>query len=215
MSKIFESACRPFTAGAALSQYLRVKLSSGKLAAAGAADQSLGTIEEPSFADGDVVGVRVKTAQGTRRMVAGGAITLGATVYGAASGKISATANGNVEGIALEAAGADGDVIEVLTVEVSDAALSVGGVAAGYKIARGEIALDGSNPTPVATGLTTVVSFHAMLKGTAAPGDSTSVLSADISGATVNVYAWKTDGTDPTFIASTGTETIYWSAIGT
>ena len=98
-------------------------------------------------------------------------------------------------------------------------AAGVVGVAAGYKIARGETALDGSNPTPVATGLTTVVSFTATLKGTAAPGDSTSVLTADISGPTVNVYAWKhtTGGAagNPTLIASTGTETFYWTAVGT
>ncbi len=96
---------------------------------------------------------------------------------------------------------------------------AVVGVAAGYKVARGEAALDGSNPTPVATGLATVVAFTATLKGTAAPGDSTSVLTADISGATVNVYAWKhtTGGAagNPTLVASTGTESFYWVAIGT
>ena len=90
------------------------------------------------------------------------------------------------------------------------------GVAGGYKIARGETALDGSNPTPVATGLTTVVAFVATLKGTATPGVSTSVLTYDISGATVNVYAWKPTSTSvPTLIASTGTESFGWIAIGT
>lgn len=103
-------------------------------------------------------------------------------------------------------------VDELITV----ANASTAGVAAGYKVARGETALDGGNPTPVATGLTTVVAFVATLKGTAAPADSTSVLTADISGATVNVYAWKnTGGTDPTLVASTGTESFYWIAIGT
>lgn len=95
---------------------------------------------------------------------------------------------------------------------------SVAGVAAGYALARGETALDGGNPTPVATGLATVIAFTATLKGTAAPGDSTSVLTADIAGAAgnVNVYAWKnTGGTDPTLVASTGTESFYWIAIGT
>lgn len=92
----------------------------------------------------------------------------------------------------------------------------VAGVSVGYKIARGETALDGSNPTPVATGLTTVVSFVAMLKGTATPGVSTSILTYDISGATVNVYAWKvTSSADATLIASTGTETFAWIAVGT
>jgi hypothetical protein len=90
------------------------------------------------------------------------------------------------------------------------------GVAGGYKIARGETALDGSNPTPVATGLATVVAFVATLKGTAAPGVSTSVLTADISGATVNVYAWKPTSTSvPTLVASTGTESFGWIAVGT
>lgn len=96
------------------------------------------------------------------------------------------------------------------------AAAGVAGVAAGYKVARGETALDGSNPTPVATGLTSVIAFVATLKGTAAPGVSTSVLTADISGATANVYAWKvTSSGNPTLIASTGTESFYWVAVGT
>lgn len=92
------------------------------------------------------------------------------------------------------------------------------GVAAGYKIARGETALDGGNPTPVATGLSTVISFVATLKGTAAPGVGTSVLTANIAGAAgnVDVYAWKpTSNADPTLVASTGTESFYWVAIGT
>lgn len=92
------------------------------------------------------------------------------------------------------------------------------GVAAGYKIARGETALDGSNPTAVDTGLATVIGFVAMLKGTAAPGVGTCCLTANIAGAAgnVNVYAWKPTGAgDCTLIASTGTESFYWVAIGT
>lgn len=92
-------------------------------------------------------------------------------------------------------------------------------VAAGYKIARGEIALDGSNPTSVTTGLATIVSANVSLKGTAAPGDNTSVLTYDLPAGTpgqLDIYAWKnTGGTDPTLVASTGTETVAWIAIGT
>lgn len=101
-------------------------------------------------------------------------------------------------------------------IDAGSAGASVEGVAAGYKVARGETALDGGNPTAVATGLATVVSFTATLKGTAAPGVGTSILTADISGATVNVYAWKVTGAgDTTLIASTGTESFYWTAVGT
>lgn|SRR5574341_363024 len=98
---------------------------------------------------------------------------------------------------------------------------AVVGVAAGYKIARSAapVALDGSNPTSVAHGLTTCVAAFAQLVGSAAPGDSTSILTAVINGANIDVYAWKhtTGGAagNPTLIASTGTETFNWFAVGT
>lgn len=96
------------------------------------------------------------------------------------------------------------------------AAGSVAGVAAGYKLARGEATLDGSNPTPVASGLGTIVAAGVSLKSSAAPGVGTSVLTAVISGTTINVYAWKvTANNDATLIASTGTESFYWWAVGT
>ena len=90
------------------------------------------------------------------------------------------------------------------------------GVAAAYKVARGETALDGGNPTSVAHGLTSCVAFTATLKGTSAPGVGTSVLTANINEANVDVYAWKPTGQlDATLIASTGTESFYWVAVGT
>ena len=111
MSQFFESACRPDTAAGAVAVNLRVK-TPGAVAAAGALDQSIGTMEVDCLAAGPCT-VRLKTSQGTRKMVAAAAISAGALVYGAASGKISSVANGNIEGIAMEAASADGDVIEV------------------------------------------------------------------------------------------------------
>lgn len=88
-----------------------------------------------------------------------------------------------------------------------------------FAFARGgAAALDGSNPTPIATGLNTIVAAVVQLRGTAAPGDNTSVLTTDFTGSdgTLNVYAWKnTSGSDPTLVASTGTETFDWIAIGT
>ena len=52
---------------------------------------------------------------GTIMMEASGAISAGAAVYGDTDGKITATStsNGNAIGVALEAASADGAVIEV------------------------------------------------------------------------------------------------------
>lgn len=84
-----------------------------------------------------------------------------------------------------------------------------------FRIAYGTGTLDGSNPTSITHGLGTCLSFIAQLIGTSAPGDNTSVLTANINGAAVDVYAWKnTSGSDPTLVASTGTETFYWIAVG-
>lgn len=92
------------------------------------------------------------------------------------------------------------------------------GVAGGYKIARSAapVALDGSNPTSVAHGLTTCVAAFACLSGTAAPGSGTSCLSVAINGANLDVYAWMPTGAALTaLIASTGTESFHWIAVGT
>ncbi len=64
---------------------------------------------------GDLQGLRLFTA-GTLVLVASAAIARLAPVYAAANGKISSTLvdGGFLIGIALEAAGADGDEIEVL-----------------------------------------------------------------------------------------------------
>ena len=100
-------------------------------------------------------------------------------------------------------------------------ATAVTAPAAGYKIARSAspVALDGGNPTSVAHGLTTCVAAIATLAGSASPAASTVQLTVVSNGANLDVYAWKptTGGVagNPTLIASTGTETFNWFAIGT
>lgn len=113
MSQYVEGPTRTFTAGGALAPFLRVYITGGKLAAAGATTVEIGTVEREAYAANDEIAVRLRTAEGTCKMVASGEITSGAAVYAAASGKIAAT--GTVFcGNALESATADGDVIEVL-----------------------------------------------------------------------------------------------------
>jgi hypothetical protein len=111
MSQFFETPVVPDTAAGAVGQYLRVK-TPGAVALAGALDQSFGTMNTACLAAGPC-SVRLKTAEGTQKMVAAAAITKGNYVYGAASGKVSSVANGNIEGIAKETVTADGDIIEV------------------------------------------------------------------------------------------------------
>ena len=117
MSQQVDTNTKPFTASGAIAQYARVKQNSdGTVAAAAATDRDIGTATRATFASGDPVAVKLRSAAGTHKMIAAGAITAGALVYSAASGKVSATAatGSYVLGTALEAATADGDVIEVL-----------------------------------------------------------------------------------------------------
>lgn len=117
MSQYVSNDVGPAIAGEALARYLRVKFNgSGRMVKAGLADRDLGTNELDAFADGDVTNVRFRNAKGTRKCVAAGAITKGADVYTAANGKLSATnaSTSYYYGTAMEAAGADGDIFEVL-----------------------------------------------------------------------------------------------------
>lgn len=86
------------------------------------------------------------------------------------------------------------------------------------QIARGEVTLDGSNPTVVATGLNTITGASAVFKTATALGDDPNALSVDYTGTdgTLNIYAWKnTSGTDPTQVASTNSSVVVsWIAVG-
>ena len=134
MSQFVETPCRQFTAGAARDRFLRVKLSGTSLATAGASDVSIGTQEVESFAAADLVAVRLRSAQGTRKMVASGSITAGNAVYAAASGKVAGSGT-VVEGYAIEAAATDGDVIEVLPIPNTDISATITGTnAVGFEV---------------------------------------------------------------------------------
>jgi len=134
MAGYVETACRQFPAGAAIAQYLRVKYASSVLATASSTEQEVGTMEVASFASGDVVSVRLRTAQGTCKMVASEAITACAPIYAAASGKVASSGTVLI-GYAITAASGDGSVIEVLRrQESSDAASQTGTSAASFTV---------------------------------------------------------------------------------
>lgn len=115
MSQFVETPCRQMQANAALGAHIRVAiLSTGKVAAAEAGAMGVGTTDNPATAADQYVPVRLNTAQGTRKVVANGAISRGALAYCAAAGKVGSS--GTVPyGVALEASTADNDVIEVET----------------------------------------------------------------------------------------------------
>lgn len=128
MSNYIETSTKGFPANGAIGQYLRVILSGTQLAVAGAGDLDIGTIEQAAFNAGDMKAVRLRTAQGTTPMVASGAISLFAPVYGDANGQITATPNRNFIGIALKAASGANSIVEVLRLQQSSASTPGGEV---------------------------------------------------------------------------------------
>jgi len=114
MAKFNDTGYGTVTLSATVAQHLRVT-------PAGA----VGVLTTPPFAtalqagiSGDHVGVAFANKQGSAKMVASKAISAGVKVYSTAAGKVTDTfaSTGFCEGIALEAALNDGDVIEVLRV---------------------------------------------------------------------------------------------------
>lgn len=109
------------TTGAAVSAKRLVQLSSGEAIHNIATTTPIG-VTQYAAADNTAVSVRLLTEAGTIEMTASGIISLGADVYAAAAGKVSAlpTTGGSYFkiGICMEAATADGDIIQILPFEV-------------------------------------------------------------------------------------------------
>lgn len=114
-----ESKIPTFTAGEALEQYRRVKIESGttttppEVVYADAGEQAIGYTVN-NAADGCLVAVKTINYPGTRIAVASEALAVNATLYSAADGKVSDTSSGSAVGLAVQAATADGDEIEIV-----------------------------------------------------------------------------------------------------
>ena len=100
------------------------------------------------------------------------------------------------------------------------AALGSNKKASNLRMEAGSVALDGTNPTVVTTTFTAITACYAGMQDSVAPGLGTSIITtvkANVAEAsTISIYAWKpTTSDDVTVIASTGTETVDWWAVGT
>ncbi|NBR87392.1 MAG: hypothetical protein EBS84_19455 [Proteobacteria bacterium] len=118
MASANETGFKTFTATAvAIPRNTRVLLdSSGTISAAGVSDEWIGTTVEDCAASGTVT-VRLRNQSGTHFFIASAAVTAGAKLYAAASGKVddgsTVLAGGAPIGFeAVTAASADGDIIE-------------------------------------------------------------------------------------------------------
>lgn len=138
-------------------------MSAGYLVAAGAVDDELGTLNARVLSvdsQGSVVPAEI---EGSRRAVAAGAISQYADVYRAAGGKLSATPNGTRWGIALEAAAADGDQIEVYRLRSEAQAMHVEAHTADDTLTAAE--MYGSVHTSVGAAGTVVLTLPASVVG--------------------------------------------------
>lgn len=157
--------------GAVLARYVRVKpngtYTNGlpNVIACGPSDRDFGITTRPCNTIGDPVDVMLPTASGTIEMTASGAITIGADVYGDANGQITATPNNNKIGMALQAATASGDMIEVLRY--------VGSLGSLTKLFTGVSATDTVTNTTVETAFAQQYSIPANLL---AAGDRLSIM---------------------------------------
>lgn len=198
--QFLEGNHKAFTNGnTARAQYVRVVLTAGVLELASATQREIGITTRRIEADvaGDVL---LRTANGTVPMIAAGAIAAGAVVYTAASGKINdvqATGAFRV-GIALEAATADGDVIEILRDEVEAAAFARG----AYTVTAGD---DTANTVDITTGLDNVTAFLVQVVRSGKHVSSDPAVS--VSGGTLTVANGST-------YVLTAADVLHWLALG-
>jgi hypothetical protein len=100
------------TTNAAITEGQRVHVTSGRLAAvSGATDPSIG-VATHAAESGGTLAIKLFTAPGTYLVRAAAAITRGAHLYPAASGEVDDTGTTKIGLVALDAATAQGDLIE-------------------------------------------------------------------------------------------------------
>lgn len=198
--QFLEGNHKTFTNGnTARSQYVRVVLTAGVLELASATQREIGIATRRIEADvaGDVL---LRTANGTVPMIAAGAIAAGAVVYTAASGKINdvQAAGAFRVGIALEAATADGDVIEILRDEVEAAAF----VRGAHTVTAGE---DTANTVDIVTGLDNITALFVQIYRSGVDINSNQAVS--YSGGTITV------ANGATYVLTAG-DVLHWLALG-
>jgi|TARA_R110002012_G_scaffold20689_3_gene73097 hypothetical protein len=115
MSQKVDSNEKSFRADGAIPQYSLVRATSTGVDVCGIAHHAIGTATRQAFAAGDEISVKLISGAGTHKVIASAALAQGADAFTAASGKVGASASTAYRvGKLLEAAGADGDVVEML-----------------------------------------------------------------------------------------------------
>lgn len=118
-----ETGVKAFVTAARVERARRVKInSSGQVLHAGLAERADGvSLNEGD--SGDTITVALRNKPGTVKLTAAGGFAVGAELYSAAAGKVDdvSTSAGNKAFLALEAATADGDIVECLPLHAESA----------------------------------------------------------------------------------------------
>lgn len=125
MSQQYDTGCKTFIADAAIVQYARVILEAdGRIVTAGIAEIGDGIAQTAAFAAGDAIDVKLWNSGGTFKMIAIEASAVAANLYTEAAGKVQDTGASTsfLFAKALEAATADGDIIECVLLHAAGVA---------------------------------------------------------------------------------------------
>lgn len=115
MSQYVDTGTRTFIADAAIPQFARVVFESdGRIVVAGLTELGCGIAMTAAFAAGNAIEVKLWNSGGTFKMRASEALAIGAVLYTESDGEVQDTAQATSLPFAqaLEAATADGDIIE-------------------------------------------------------------------------------------------------------
>ena len=181
-----------------------------------------------TVASGGTLAAELFSSGGSLKMIAAEAITVGSRVYQAAAGKVADTVAGAYMGIALDAASADGDVIEVLLPQPGEAQslghfraftadASLGASMCGMTItnlgASGTITLSLPTGVPAGTWYRFAVQAAQQLRLDAAANDAIMIggtTSAD------SAYVWADDeGESLVLVADTNGNWLACNVVGT
>lgn len=115
MSQYVDTGTRTFIADAAIPQFARVVFEAdGRIVTAGLAELGCGVAMTAAFAAGNAIEVKLWNSGGTFKMRASEALAVAAVLYTESDGEVQDTAQATSLPFAqaLEAATADGDIIE-------------------------------------------------------------------------------------------------------
>ena len=214
----FTEGPKTFTAYGAVLAYRRVKIKSGTVTVppqveyAGAGEQGIG-VAITNAATGELVTVALSNHDGSFLGTAADSFSASATLYGGASGKISDSSAGSAIGVALEAAGADGDIVAwvpftVLSTTAASVSIADAGLftltatveAALQEIYQSLVSVQGFVPVPLTAirEVGTMAVGNIAANGGVLASDTTPILKP-INGATdgCQVIHWAASDNDP------------------